>query len=1302
MRIRTLILFVLLLTCAGDAAANSGRLYPSDQLTSGLITCICQDKYGYIWIGTEYGLNKFDGYRFTPYLHSSNDSTSITDNEIASLYVDAKGTLWVGGAQGLASYDYDTNSFRRYRFPDNNQPRITSLVEDAQGKLYIGTAGYGLYSLTQGNDYVDYESAYNEQIPEGYFERVFFDRKNNLWRSSHDDEMTYFTVGNGHPIANKTYISPYDLPVTYLNYADDALLIICKKGILRFDYQTGLLTDAGFDLSILEGNISFSNAYLDKDGDLYIGTTGNGLMVIRRSDKRLTRVENTNQDIDLRLTNVSAFAEDRSGNIWIGCYKKGLLTVSKDQESFESWTFSRQNLRTGGSIASIVSADDGGVWCTVKPGGVYKMDATGQITAHPLSPPNNVLYRDRQGRYWLGTDKTLCRYQPEQGTWKVVKTFEGRGINYILGDDKGRLYISVFGAGLCILNPDTGEETMMEMKQAGRPEGYLCNNWIYTMTFDHEGNLWLATASGIAMMKPEGMVFNSMGWNHLLGNKPCYSICQTAPEGDILIGTNSGLYVFRPKTNKAELLEGVEPLQDKFICAMIPDPQTTTIWIATTKGIWEYDHKSGNVVPHINGNGLTSQEYTLGVGMYADGKIYFGTNDGITVFSPQQVQKKQRQVTGNVKLTGITVNGRPLNPMQNEFGLSYRENTLTLEFSLLDFRNPENISYEWRINGTKHWQQTAEGENRITFSELQPGSYDIEVRAINNGIVSQQPHLLRIVIHKPWYRSGWAWLVYFLVAGGFIGLILYNYERQRRRDLEETKMRFLINATHDIRSPLTLIMGPLEKLKAESGPNPYIDIIDRNARRLLLLVNQILDERKIDKGQMKLSCQETDLNKFVGGIAKLYEYHAQQRNIDYRFEHPETPVMAWIDHVNFDKVVSNLLSNALKYTFDGGSIVLRLTQDQHRATLEVIDSGIGFEDDRTERFFERFYQGRNSKDLHIDGTGIGLNLSRSITEMHGGTITARNRKDGQRGAILTVSLPLGNKHLKPEEIENGQPEPRKSGQGDKRKPTSSLHILLVDDDQEIADYISHELSTWYRFDYAENGRQALKRLLAAEGNTYDLVISDIMMPEMDGISLLRSIKQNPAISHMPVILLTSKSEVSYRLEGLKKGADAYLAKPFNMEELHILIDNLVDNVRRLRGKFTGAASQEGNTAKVEVRSNNDLLMERIMKVINSHLADSELNVDMLTKEAGISRAQLHRKMKEITGLSTSEFIRNLRLEQAARLIREKKINISQVTYAVGFNNQSHFSTVFKKYFGVSPTEYALTSATEDELHHASE
>ena len=501
-------------------------------------------------------------------------------------------------------------------------------------------------------------------------------------------------------------------------------------------------------------------------------------------------------------------------------------------------------------------------------------------------------------------------------------------------------------------------------------------------------------------------------------------------------------------------------------------------------------------------------------------------------------------------------------------------------------------------------------------------------------------------------------------------------------------MQFLINATHDIRSPLTLIMEPLKKLKERLGNaeeyHEDIDTMDRNAQRLLTLVNQILDKRRLDKHQMKLSCRETNLVEFSRGLVSLFTYNANLRGIQIKLEMPETPVNAWIDRNKLDKAIANLLSNAFKYTPNGGEIIFRIEKQDKKVLLYVIDSGKGLgKNDDAKTLFERFYQGKNSADMHLGGSGIGLNLCRSIVRLHGGDVTARNREDGTSGACFIIELPLGKEHLKDSQINSDYVVNGKKPQ--RGAASRNCKILLVDDDIEICRYIKSELSDWYRFVICNNGKEALNQLLSGD---FDLVVSDVVMPEMDGITLLRNIKGNANISHVPVIMLTSKSEISDRLEGIKLGADAYLAKPFSLEELHLTIDNLIDNVRRLKGKFSGALKQDDKVEKVEVKGYDEELMERIMKVVNENLSDSDFNVEKMCDEVGVSRTQLHRKLKEMTGVPTSEFLRNIRLNEAARLIRERKINITQVSYMVGFANNSHFSTAFKKYFGMSPSEYA--------------
>lgn len=1283
--------------------ADSGELFTSGKLSSSLINSIVQDKYGYIWVGTEYGLSKFDGYRFTNYLHNEEDTTSITDNIISDLLVDKKGNLWIGCAKGLMRYNYETNNFSRLQFPDGRKPRIYSMVESHRGDILLGTAGYGLYSVkdngiekTANNRFtIRWERAYAERDSDVFFTHIYEDKHHYLWQSSHLLTFTRFIEKQGK-VQRKDFKSPYGAPVAFIQHRPQAMLIVCMYGIIYYDYRTGRIADAGYDLGTFKNHVTINNATFDHDGNLYISTSEHGALIIKKGSNKVEQLENSNSNFNLSTAFVNDIIEDKDNNLWIGCYKKGLYLLNQRQQAFSSWSFSAQNYIIGSSVSSIAPGENGETWCTVQNSGVFCFDASGKIIAHPTSPAGTcIIYKDRRGAYWISNGSALYSYNPHTGAYQEKLTFTSAGIYCMTDDNQGNLYISVYSKGLYIYNVESGKVTVLNMRQRGN-KGFLCNDWVRSMAFDHTGHLWIGTSNGVSSLNTKTLSFKDFGWNIILKDRQANGICE-GKNGNMIIGTEEGLYLFDRKNNKTLALPHAEVLKGKQVCSIIKDHQGD-LWISTTMGIWQYDQKNRQFIGHINGNGLTTREYVLGSSMHTTSDlIAFGTSDGITTFYPERVRAKKMEL-GDVHLTNFIIDGKPINCLTDEFTIPYEENSFTLEFSLLNYRNTDNISFQYRINEGK-WNSTNEGSNAVSFNKLKPGSYTLEVRAMSNGNFSKKSTIIHIKVCDPWYASTWAFLLYFLTAAGIILYIIYRYERHRKEDLEETKMQFLINATHDIRSPLTLIMGPLNKLKTritDAESKQDIDTIDRNAQRLLLLVNQILDERKIDKDQMHLHCQKTDLKEFLRGIMSLYNFNAQERSITLSLKEDESlkeegNLQVWIDRINFDKVISNLLSNAMKYTSDGGEITLIIGKNKESAIIKVEDTGIGLKEEKTDRLFERFYQGNNNSDIHIEGTGIGLNLCRALVKMHGGTIRAYNRTDGIKGSCFEVNIPLGKEHLRPEEILQEDSTKTAESTGKRTQANRNFNILIVDDDAEIAHYIKTELSDWYRFEHARNGKEGLKMLLTGK---YDLVISDVMMPVMDGVTMLKKIKGNSNVSDIPVILLTSKSEVENRLEGLRKGADAFLAKPFNMEELHILIDNLVDNVRRIRGKYSGAQGQKAKIEQIQVKGNNDALMERVMKYMNEHLADPDLNVEKLTEDVGISRAQLHRKLKEIAGVSAGEFIRNLRLEQAARLIEEGQINITQVAYSVGFSNQTHFSTVFKKHYGMSPSEYAETKRNE--------
>jgi len=1241
-------------------------------------------------------LNRFDGYHFQTFLHNEDDPWSICDNGAVSLLCDSDGHLWVGTTHGLDRYDQAADGFIHYPFPDGIQPRVSTLLQLNDGRIFVGTAGFGSY-IVGNDDRLQHADGWSSRSHDSYFSRVYEDNHGRFWKTGSDN--TVIMKKDGH----FTHFESKGEPQGIIE-RNDEVLIVGTRGIKVF--HNGRMEDAPIDMSVLAGKeVIISSVGKDSHDNIYIGTRGHGLFRIGHDSRRLERYEANIFGASLNTAKIKGILFDRSGNLWVGMQRKGLAFIPQRPVQFQSWSFEAQKISLSSPITSVCQGDGGIVWCSVQGVGVYGFDVQGRIVAHPSAPDAvEFIFRDLQRRYWIGTDDGLFAYDPLTGASAQKVSFDCDRFNDMTSDDEGNIYISTFSRGFCVYNPQTGAlKNYRDTGQDTTKIGHLCNDWIMCMAPDRNGAIWMGTASGVSCFNPKTGTFLSYGWNQLLSGVICFSLCELR-NGDMAIGTDRGLYLYQREKRQTVLFPGSEQLRDKTVNYIVQS-NDGDIWCSSSMGIWQYDSSEKQFVGHVNGNGLYKKEYTYGVGMHtSDDAIFFGNNDGLTTFRPRDV--KSRKAAGDkVQLTAVQigqtfVNTRTvLNDVQvtdraiiesEHLTVSYLDHTIMLSFSQLNFDNPMNVTYEYSVNGGE-WIRKEEGVNEVTLSHLQPGSYKINVRALAAGTYSPEK-LITVTVRAPWYRTTLAYILYFMGLVGIIAFVGLSWRRRANLQLNEEKMKFLINATHDIRSPLTLIMSPLANLRRHLDSEQKealrdVDTIEHNATRILNLVNQILDVRKIDKQQMQLHCRQTELVSFVAGVCRMFEYNAQERNIKFSFLHEGIDKLdAWIDSGQFDKVITNLLSNAFKYSFDGGNVEVKLSTDNENVMLQVTDNGVGLDGDNPKHIFDRFYQGGNSRRYHINGTGIGLNLCKMIVDMHHGTIQAGSRTDGQKGAVFTITLPLGNSHLSEQEIELTPELPVETiEQPQNSTQRTKYRVLIVDDDQELAKYIATELGRYYKCDVSQNGREGLKELLSSD---YDLVISDVMMPEMDGFTLLRMIKTNINISHIPVIMLTSKADIGNRLEGLERGADAFLAKPFDMKELHLVIENLIHNRQRLKGKFSGAQRQADKVEKVEVKGNDELLMERIMKAVNKNLSNSDFNVDMLTQEVGISRAQLHRKMKEMTGISTSEFIRNIRLEQAARLLKEQKINVTQVAYAVGFSNLAHFSTIFRRHFGISPTEYA--------------
>jgi signal transduction histidine kinase/DNA-binding response OmpR family regulator len=858
---------------------------------------------------------------------------------------------------------------------------------------------------------------------------------------------------------------------------------------------------------------------------------------------------------------------------------------------------------------------------------------------------------------------------------------------------------------------------------------------------DSEGLLWLGHYKGVTCFNPQEESFLTYHKsNTLIENRVGYVITEDHI-GNIWAGTADGLYRFDKRTASLKRFITEDGLSNNVICGICEDKRQG-LWISTYNGISHYDTGKERFINYYAGDGLQGNEFTHGA-FFNDnaGTLYFGGTDGITHFRPASIGSVGKDT--HVRITDFYIFDRPVHrntrsgnhpvvfsavPSADVFKLSHKDNTFTLNFSTLQYSNPEQIAYEYRMEELgKRWLTTDQGVNRVTYNNLAPGRYTFHVRAVNHGEYSVV-RTVRIIITPPWYEMWWAYAIYIailcLLLTGVVNYILTRFRHRKEmmqsehaQQLNEAKLQFFINISHEIRTPMTLIMSPLEKLMSETVDEEHHKMylmMYRNAQRILRLINQLMDIRKLDKGQMHLKFRETDMVGFIEDAMLPFEHLAKKKKIRFSFLHAMPHMKVWIDLNNFDKVLINLFSNAFKYTPESGSIMVELAygsddtrKDALRDYVEITvsDSGIGIEAEHLERIFDRFYQVNNDVTKANFGTGIGLHLSRSLVELHHGVLFAENRVN-REGSRFIIRIPQGSVHLRPDELEHtddtegGQvltashalPSSHylESDVADAEAEKTGVHaktryrILIADDEAEIRSYVKEVLSDEYRITTCANGREAYELLLS---DTPDLLISDVMMPELDGISLCKKVKQNPNINHVPIILLTAKTAPEDKLEGMATGADAYISKPFSVELLRTTVANLLDNRSLLKSKFSGVQGQEDKIEKIMLTSSDEALMAKIMKVINENLNNPDLSVGLLAEQVGLSRVHVHRKLKELTHFSTRDFIRNVRLKQAAALLSQKKLTISEVCYATGFGNLSHFSTQFKNMYGMTPKEY---------------
>ncbi len=1322
MKCKVLFIVIVMSLCHVLCYGQNGFLFDADRhLPSSFINQVYLDRDGFIWMVSRNGICRYDGYQFRTFKKEQNKD--MASNYVNAIIQDKKGMFYLGMYGALQTFDGIT--FQNVEVKDLQGQvvpcYVTCFAQMKNGDIYVGTSGHGLLKMTSQNKAQEQNG---ELRGIGTVYNLMCDSKDQLWIVTEHNGL--LVLKDGHVVKKYFQEAPLNYSIHVVREGPDGTFYVGtnQSGVyeIRKNGQTSRIESLG--------NLHVDDLCMSKTGKLLIGQDGGGVIIY--DPKTGEHIENPyySNEIDLSKAKVNSIVEDRVGNIWMGMLQKGIYMrpAASNKFNYMGYKLGSHNIIGQACVTSTIIDSKGILWVGTDKDGLYKVSKDVQMLRHYKENfPSTVLSltEDNLGRIWIGSYQEGLGYIDPSGNYHKQALPQGDRVSVftMAFDGNNTLWIGTMGNGLLRLNTSDGSlktYTMNNNADSKRNVNSIINNYIPKITLSPDKKrLYVGTTMGACCLDiPHDSWVSTFGENCLHYGQPMRVVKEYG--GQLWIGTNSGLYKYDLKTKKMDLLTTEEGMVDNAICSIEQDRQGR-LWISTEHGLCCYDPKTKRSQNYFVDNGLQSNEFSDGAScVTSDGMMLFGGVGGITWFSPENMKENPWKAT--VKLSAFILNGKPITSKtysggmhitdttvmaSDEFHLSHHDNSFGIQLTTLTYDNPEHTVYLYSINGEKEVRMQP-GQNEITFSHLSPGKYKFKVKAERNEEQTAEREFT-VIIHSPWYQSWWAYCLYILALAFAIWEYL-KFRKQREQDnlrlqehihaeqMGEAKLRFFMNISHEIRTPLTLILTPLLSLmKTDKDPQRQgiYDTMRRNSERILNLINQIMDLRKIDKGMMQMHMQETDMVNFVSDLHSLFEHQARSKNIQFNFHHDDEHLPVWIDRKHFDKVIVNLLSNAFKFTHPGGEIDITLKHDDNDCIITIGDTGEGIPEDKLERIFERFYQSPSVANDRNVGTGIGLDLTRSLVELHHGTIKAQNRK---KGCEFIINLPLGSAHLKPEEImpseveenvlenltENEEDTFVEEVVGTTEHPSKKPLVIIAEDDDEIRNYIVEELSKDYDIFPCTNGREALSEALKS---IPDLVISDIMMPEMDGNTLCTTLKTNPQTSHIPIILLTAKNRDEDKLQGLETGADAYIVKPFNMDILKRTVLNLITSRRQLRLKYERTDQLEQKVDKIEMQSPDDKLLERIMKAINSNLTNSNLSVDSIAQEVGISRVHLHRKMKELTGQTPHDFIRNIRLKQAANLLSHGDMNVTEVMYACGFGNAASFSTMFKKFYGMSPREY---------------
>lgn len=1295
------------------------RLTTSNGLSDNKVSCILKSQEGYIWAGTPQGLNRYDGFRIRCLYANPKNSHSLPDNNILNLYEDAEGQLWINTLAGFCRFNPKTEQVNRYTDQWLRQHQIKGhllkIDTDSKRNLWILTLSPNrIY-------YYDFQrqKATVMKIGARQASNINFihSEKGGLCLVYSDRSLAWISGRSGKITWTDSYIKTHDTT------PNQHYRTVCDHQGNRWVWSENKVYF--FQRSSRSWRLLYNrpvnDVALDHEGHVLLATDHNGLVKLDKKGKEVEHCLNIPTDSrSLSDNTLQCLYVDDLDALWIGFYRMGMAVRAKQHSLFA--------LMPVGDICTMAQGRDGGIWLGTNDNGIEWYDLKKDIR-HVLPSQSGLLSEiivaslaAKDGSLWFGSYQGgLARYK--DGKWTAYRQHSSQlaidNVWALAELHDGRIAIATLGGGLQILDPQSGKFTTFNTHNSN-----LTSDYLSSVAVAGNGTLAIGHSQGVSLLKPGARRFQNIGQRgDRLGNHlSSLSVNQVTYDasGRLWIANTSGLNVLEPKEMLLQSVNLQNQNSHAEVCAIAED-HYHNIWVSTSDGLkrisirQDKDEDHFLITSYEQAGGLQNRLFNKrSILCLRDGRVLVGGIDGINIVLPWNVrlqQNKTHLIFSGLTLfdhavnVGDTINGHVLLAQtldsQRQLVLNHDENTFTIQLAttLAGQQSQPHILYRLRGEDSQ-WLAAPSNDPCVRLTNLPPGKYTLEVKLTDaDGQPSQHVDRLSIVIRPPFYLQPWALLVYLLLSilvvwdvrrRGRLRRIneLEKMELKKQKEIEEAKMVFFTNISHELRTPLTLIISPVESMMKQNYDTTTLQklhLIQRNAHQLLMMVNKMLDLRRIMRGKEKVALSTGDLVNYVHELCEPFT-SLSEKGITLTFHTDVDRLTLSFDKGKVDRMVTNLLSNAYKFTPRGGRIDVSISLEERRMVLiSVADNGPGISDKDKAHLFERFYQGEDGKEQI--GSGIGLNLSWEYAKMLGGTIKVEDNKGG--GARFTIALPArdlvteGNGYVMalgdtPNLQVPSLPDNNTESDGsDKHEQLSTL--LLVDDNPDFLNFLKIELQDSYRILCADNGRKALEVI---RHEMPDLVVSDVMMPEMDGNELCQKIKSNDKTRHLPVMMLTARLSEENEIESRECGADDYIKKPFSIDLLKLHIDQLVK-----QGRIVDNGKVDPKISKPTITPQDEAFIDKATRYVEAHLGDTELTVEQMSDDMAMSRVQLYRRLVNVTGKTPSEFIRLVRLRHAERLLVQSQLSISEISFKVGFSTTRYFSHCFKELYGYLPSQY---------------